>query len=90
MNRIEVLHKRKKGALAENQRHFNINTIIYSNGFGMCLLSGPLIGEIQPNRCTNGYRRFKALDTVTVFSYYLKKNASLKSGDYFIAVLNGN
>ncbi|MEK7110020.1 MAG: hypothetical protein AAB876_02260, partial [Patescibacteria group bacterium] len=73
MNRAEILHKHKKGALAENQRHFGINTIIYSNGFGMCLLSDPLVGEIQPNGCTNGYRRFKALDTVKVFSYYLKR-----------------
>jgi len=87
MNRVEGLHKRKKGALAENQRHFGINTTIHSNGFGMCLLSGPLIGEIQPNGCINGYRRFKALETVTVFSYHLKRNASLKNGSYFTAVL---
>ena len=87
MCKAEILPKR---VLAQNQRRFGINTLIHSNGLGECLSSDPLDGEIQQKGTMNDNCRFKALNTITVFSYHLKRNATLKKGDCFTIEVKKN
>ncbi len=83
MERRRIRHSGYKGRMQDKSvKRFGINTPISSNGLGRCITSDILFGKTQEDG-RSSKEKFMAINTVTVFSYYLGRNCVLKEGDFF-------